>query len=897
MLQHRMHGLYDSCVSESAFSKICLLSCVLAASLVLGGCANVSGNADPPPMITDLSPTSVQAGSPAFVLEVFGVNFTSSSVVFLNGSARPTQFICSKEVTAMINASDITNTGLLPIKVGNSSAGGTSNQVYLYVSPQSPAPTITSLNPATGIAGGPAFTLTVNGSNFVSSSVVNWNGSPRATTYVSATQVTAAITAADIATGGAVNVTVVTPAPGGGTSNAVVFTIDNPVPTITSLNPASATETGPAFTLTVNGTNFDANSVVNWNGSPRATTFVSATQLTAAITAADIAAISTPLVTVVNPTPGGGASNALQFTVNSDVPTLTFISPMSAPYNTPGLTITLTGTGFLPSSVAYGQSGTLPLATTYVSPVQLTAQIPAANFASGIPSPVVNIEVINPAPGGASNALPFDTRSFANLTSLDGDYIFQFSGYDSKGPVVRTGILQFNGNGGITGGVMDTASQSGGVVTNQTISSGSYTMNLDHTGQLVVNGVTYQMIINQINMDIINPVFAEQLDIIEFDDTTGTGTRGSGTLTNCNTAFPTTAPGLAGDYAFGGQGTNTKGQRSGMAGRMTVTANAIFSNGNIDVALPGAAPSNLSVALSGSFSDPDTTLATFGRFAITMTTVGAGTFNMIGYFNPISGKILFMDVDTPGINAFYFGQMSPQNTPTGGWTNAYLSIDDLLALTGVSAGGSNVEIGAISFNGAGGGAGTIDQNDAGAVTLDAAVTPAYNIPTADFGRGTLSLTQGATTTNFTLYMIAGNEAYVLEGTPASPAVSFQTGFIGWESCIECYSDSLSPDFGMGSVDPALPAVTNQVGLLVTDGITNIETVTQQSSNVSPFLQTGVVSDNTYAIDSSGRGTVPGPATPNFVFRVATSGAVGIPTTAAANNAAIQIIGSPPSPLH
>ena len=43
------------------------------------------------------------------------------------------------------------------------------------------ASTLTSLSPSSAAAGGPAFTLTVNGSNFVSDSVVGWNGTNRAT--------------------------------------------------------------------------------------------------------------------------------------------------------------------------------------------------------------------------------------------------------------------------------------------------------------------------------------------------------------------------------------------------------------------------------------------------------------------------------------------------------------------------------------------------------------------------------------------------------------------------------------------------------------------------------------------------------------------------------------------
>src|SRR5439155_12092815 len=63
------------------------------------------------------------------------------------------------------------------------------------------------------------------------------------------------------------------------------------------------------FALTVNGTGFVSGAVVKWNGSPRTTTFVSGSRLTAPILATDIAKAGTASVTVVNPTPGGGTSN------------------------------------------------------------------------------------------------------------------------------------------------------------------------------------------------------------------------------------------------------------------------------------------------------------------------------------------------------------------------------------------------------------------------------------------------------------------------------------------------------------------------------------------------------------------------------------------------------------
>ncbi|MGH7178831.1 MAG: IPT/TIG domain-containing protein, partial [Tepidisphaeraceae bacterium] len=176
-----------------------------------------------------------------------------------------------------------------------------------------PKPSLTNLNPTTGIAGSPNFTLTVNGTNFLRSSVVKWNGANRPTALVSSTQLTAQIPASDLAMAGTAQVTVFNPEPGGGVSNALSFNVvaPNPVPTLASLSPSSATVGGQNFTLTVNGTNFVNGSVVRWNGQNRTTNFVSSAQVTAQIPASDLAAAGMAQVTVFNPSPGGGASNAL----------------------------------------------------------------------------------------------------------------------------------------------------------------------------------------------------------------------------------------------------------------------------------------------------------------------------------------------------------------------------------------------------------------------------------------------------------------------------------------------------------------------------------------------------------------------------------------------------------
>ncbi|MDW8231414.1 MAG: IPT/TIG domain-containing protein, partial [Roseiflexaceae bacterium] len=130
---------------------------------------------------------------------------------------------------------------------------------------------------------GPGFTLTITGTGFISSSVVRWNGSDRSTTFVSSTRLTASIPASDIATAGPAYVTVFNPGPGGGTSDPVTFNIQstNPQPTISSVTPEVIPVGNSDVALTVTGSNFVANSVVRWNGTPLTTTFVSATELRA----------------------------------------------------------------------------------------------------------------------------------------------------------------------------------------------------------------------------------------------------------------------------------------------------------------------------------------------------------------------------------------------------------------------------------------------------------------------------------------------------------------------------------------------------------------------------------------------------------------------------------------
>src|SRR6516164_7314943 len=125
--------------------------------------------------------------------------------------------------------------GAPPVKIKLISRGPVCLMFTLFVAmtgaalAQNPVPLIDQpLVPDAAAPGGPHFTLTVNGTGFVSGSVVHWNGSPRTTTFLSGSELKASVPASDIAKASTSSVTVINPAPGGGTSNVGYFEVTPP---------------------------------------------------------------------------------------------------------------------------------------------------------------------------------------------------------------------------------------------------------------------------------------------------------------------------------------------------------------------------------------------------------------------------------------------------------------------------------------------------------------------------------------------------------------------------------------------------------------------------------------------------------------------------------------------
>jgi len=295
---------------------------VLAAALLLASCGEGIAN-NPKPKLTSLTPPSVSAGSPGFVLTVNGTGFSPQSVIFFNGSGIQSIFQSGSELTANISSSFIATPGNATIEVQTPQpGGGVSNQLtFMITQVTSPIPTISSMSPSSALAGGAGFTLNVFGTNFEALSQITVNGDNRPTVLVSGTQLQTTIAGGDLIEAGVLNIGVLNPAPGGGSSGTLPLPVNDAVPVLTTISPKSAAAGGTTASLTITGSGFVPQTQVLFNGSPRSTTFASSSSVTAILTQSDLGAAQVAQIVVLNPAPGGGTSQPLTFAVNGIVPT------------------------------------------------------------------------------------------------------------------------------------------------------------------------------------------------------------------------------------------------------------------------------------------------------------------------------------------------------------------------------------------------------------------------------------------------------------------------------------------------------------------------------------------------------------------------------------------------
>ncbi len=568
--------------------------------------------------------------------------------------------------------------------------------------------------------------------------------------------------------------------------------------------------------------------------SPNASVTLTATSITDS-SKSDSATITLvpPISVVVSPKP----SSIQAFT------TMPFTATVSNDLQNQGVNWTVTGpfcSGVTCGSVAPTTTAS-GAPTTYMAPMNPPSPNPSVTVtATSITDPTksdsatFNIVTINP-----------------NLSSLNGQYAFVFSGFDSSGSqVVKAGTFIADGTGNISGGVQD-VNRTTGPTKNQPI-TGTYNVNSDSRGSMSLGGVIYRFALSNFVSGV-----ATRARFVEFDPNDSTGTEGSGVIEKQDTgAFSLAA--IAGDFAFGGAGNDNSGKRTAIAGRLTVDSSGTVSNGGIDIATPGT---NLSTVLSGSFGDPGGgTLSSFGRLIATLTPAGQNTGNFIFYIVSAS-EMFFVDVDLASNNIAHFAGTAMKQSG-GPFSNASANGNMVFNVTGADAavaGGSNVTIGQVTADGAGNiTSGFLDQNEGGTIppSLPVSFTGTYSI--SGNGRGTVAFVINPTNSKlFTFYVVTQNTAYLLDGVPppGTPSSDVQFGFIEPQSVGPFSNQSVAGNFSSGTVAPPTKSISNSSGVFTLDASKDTINGTIDETKSSSLLIPDEAITGTYGVISVGRAAV------------------------------------------
>ena len=299
----------------------------------------VSGSVDfvvsmkPPetPTLASMVPVGGTAGTPGFLVQVFGTNFDGIALVKFGGTAKSTNFVSSTELRFTLDQGDLAAPGTKTVQVVNGS-GLVTNIIPFVI--ESPVPTLTSVSSTQNGAGSGEAILRVFGTHFLVSSVVQFNGSARPTQFVSWGELSATLPASDLATPGTNQITVKNPPSPGGTSNPIAFDVVSEPLSLTGLPSYGATAGGAAFVLTVYGTGFTPFSVIRWSGADRTTTYLSGHRLSANIAASDIANPGTASITVFTPGASGGTTAAKSIVIRTvGAPSITDLKTLDIPAN------------------------------------------------------------------------------------------------------------------------------------------------------------------------------------------------------------------------------------------------------------------------------------------------------------------------------------------------------------------------------------------------------------------------------------------------------------------------------------------------------------------------------------------------------------------------------------
>jgi hypothetical protein len=551
---------------------------------------------------------------------------------------------------------------------------------------------------------------------------------------------------------------------------------------------------------------------------------------------------------------GGGMSNFTAQVTDSETPPATATAPLSITISpavplritTTSLPYGIFGTPYSAMLTAAGgvypytwsiTSGTLPPGLGLNPSTGVISGTPTTAGTSNFTVQVADSET-PPATASAPLSITISPGGGGNPGALTGNYAFFLNGFNSSGQWTLAGSFISDGNGHITSGVVD-----GNSVTGQpfnTTVSGTYWIAANGLNTITIQGQSY------------GPVtFAFVLDasangrIIEYDDTTGQGSRGSGVLRKADsTAFSLSR--LNGGYSFGMTGADNSALRFVDVGVFTLASGNI-TNGACDVNDGGTFQT---CTFSGSVSAVD---AQTGRgVSTTQSTFGA---SHDAVYVVSAGELIMEQIDSIPITQtpLLVGSVLQQSGPFNNGSLSGLSVlyyQDIHHSDGLDQSGAMI----INFNGNGNANGiAADEDLAGVITQKTPFQGTYTVA----ANGALNLGAG----NPAGFLISQNHAFFV-GTGSNSIF----GTIEPQTGAPFSNASIAGTYAAGTLPPLDYAnASNEVLVGSADGL-GMLTVNLDSGKPSGLQQKlGAIAN--YSIASNGRGTAesPGDQAPSVVY--------------------------------
>lgn len=434
-----------------------------------------------------------------------------------------------------------------------------------------------------------------------------------------------------------------------------------------------------------------------------------------------------------------------------------------------------------------------------------------------------------PAPASTMQSilLTVDAYNGPNDSLLNGHYAFLLEGFDPNGMVAAAGSFTADGSGHITNGLAD-FNDPAGLTADQTF-TGTYQIGGNELGTMTITTdfgqtITFAFVV-QANGNA---------KVIEFDDLTGRGTRGSGAIKKQDTTAFSAAK-IAGDYAYGFSGIDSTGAASAMAGTFQASgATGKLTSGEYDFDDSGQ------VSAAQLFTGSDS-VTTVGRGTLSFVTPSQGTLHFTIYV--VSATELFaVETDSVSGGSTLLSGSVLQQTGGGSFSAASLGNSSVVQMTGASGGGSDAQAGLLTIPSSANFSLATDENLNG-TSQSNSESGTYTVESN--GRVTLTTT-GSTAP--VLYLVAQNQGFVV-GTDGSAALgTFEPQAAGTFS-----NSSFSGTYATRNLAPVAASMIEQVFTATADGSGGFSA----TANVS--APSGITSSQSesasYSVAANGRVTL------------------------------------------